>query len=527
MLAVLPAPRRFARSIDSPAVRVLLWHGWLLEGTGSNVYTARVAEMWRRGGHDVVLLCQERRVERLAFVDAWGTVDPHGVSELTATGTAPEAGKVTLLRPDIGRLLPVFVYDDYPGFQVKTFVDLTDEELESYLERGAAAIRRVADRHPPDAVVTGHAMAGPPIALRGLGAGSYAAKVHGSDLEYAVRIQRRYRELAKVGLEGARRVAGASRDVLGRAEAVAPGIRGRTTVVPPGVEIDRWRPLSRTQALERAAALLQADPDTARGRAGETDSRVVRALAGRDGDALDRLARAYDQEVPDREAPARLRALAGHRGPLVGYLGKLIPEKGVERFLEALALLGPDARGLVIGFGTFREWLTALVEVMDRGDTDGWGWLREASPMQLELGRDEVVAARGLGARVTFTGRLDHRYAPEAVAAMDALVVPSTLGEAFGMVAAEAAAAGVPPVVARHSALAEVARALEEAAGSPGLLSFEPGPGATRRLAGSLVRLQTLSPPDARTLRTSLRRHVTSEWTWDRTAARLLDAATR
>ena len=44
----------------------------------------------------------------------------------------------------------------------------------------------------------------------------------------------------------------------------------------------------------------------------------------------------------------------------------------------------------------------------------------------------------------------------------DVTVVPSIFPEAFGMVAAEAAAAGSPPLVARHSGLAEVAAGLEE-----------------------------------------------------------------
>ena len=59
-------------------MRILLWHGWLLAGSGSNVVTARVAEAYRRQGHEVLLLCQEGHPERHPFVDAWGTV---GVSE--------------------------------------------------------------------------------------------------------------------------------------------------------------------------------------------------------------------------------------------------------------------------------------------------------------------------------------------------------------------------------------------------------------------------------------------------------------
>ena len=52
-----------------------MWHGWLLEGSGSNVATARIVEVWRAAGHDVLLLCQERHPERYPWIDASGTVD--------------------------------------------------------------------------------------------------------------------------------------------------------------------------------------------------------------------------------------------------------------------------------------------------------------------------------------------------------------------------------------------------------------------------------------------------------------------
>jgi hypothetical protein len=55
-------------------MRILLWHGWLLEGSGSNVATARVAERYRAAGHDVALLCQERHPERYPWIEAYGSV---------------------------------------------------------------------------------------------------------------------------------------------------------------------------------------------------------------------------------------------------------------------------------------------------------------------------------------------------------------------------------------------------------------------------------------------------------------------
>ncbi len=44
-------------------MRILLWHGYLLGGTGSNVYTRALAREWSRAGHEVVVVCQERAPE--------------------------------------------------------------------------------------------------------------------------------------------------------------------------------------------------------------------------------------------------------------------------------------------------------------------------------------------------------------------------------------------------------------------------------------------------------------------------------
>ena len=126
---------------------------------------------------------------------------------------------------------------------------------------------------------------------------------------------------------------------------------------------------------------------------------------------------------------------------------------------------------------------------------------------------------------VVFTGRLDHRYAPAALAAMDVQIVPSILQEAFGMVAAEGAAAGAVIMVARHSGLAEVAGTLEAEVDRPGLFSFEPGDGAVHRLAEGVDSLLSLPVEERDELRTALSSFVRREWTWDRTAARLLEAA--
>jgi glycosyltransferase involved in cell wall biosynthesis len=94
--------------------------------------------------------------------------------------------------------------------------------------------------------------------------------------------------------------------------------------------------------------------------------------------------------------------------------------------------------------------------------------------------------------------------------------------EAFGMVAAEAAACGSPPLVARHSGLAEVAAGLE--ARLPQrlhILTFEPGDSVDLRRR--LEQRLTLSPVDRDELAAGCRNAVVDLWSWDHVARRMLE----
>src|SRR3954471_22413362 len=205
-------------------MRILIFHGYLLRGTGSNVYNASLARALAGLGHEVHLLCQDRATDRLDWVSA-----------------EAGPGKVKVYNPDIGRVLPVYVADEYEGFDAVTYDRLSGEQLSHYLERNVAAVREVVDRHPPDVALANHLVMGPVILARGLsGRVPYAVKVHGSALEYTVRPNReRFLPFAAEGLGGAAGVLVASRHTAESLwEVMAdPALPDRTRLGPPGVDV--------------------------------------------------------------------------------------------------------------------------------------------------------------------------------------------------------------------------------------------------------------------------------------------------
>jgi glycosyltransferase involved in cell wall biosynthesis len=410
-------------------MRILLWHGYLLGGTGSNVYTRSLARAWARGGHDVTLFSQEPHPEEF------------------------DLGGAATVRPDIGRQLPVFVLDHYEGMHARLLADFTPAERDRYVEDNASALR---EHLPADLVFTNHVLMGGPV---GAATGArYAVKVHGSELEYTMRGR------PELGRLGHAALAGAAATIVGsdHVRQVLTDVCGpvpRVHEIPPGVDTDQWRPQPRQQAL--AALVAEAERDQPN-----------------PGNLRERL--------PDDGNAQRLAEFLADDEPTVVYFGKLSRNKGVHLLLAALADL--DARAVIVGFGEDRAALAA-----------------SAPP------------------RTLFTGPLEHRHLMHLLPLAAVSVVPSVFPEAFGMVAAEAAAAGTPPLVARHSGLAEVAARLAEAYPPEyaHLTSFESGdvPDLRAKLAGLLG----LPPADRQVLSRTARQVVVEHWSWPSVAQRLLD----
>ena len=408
-------------------MRIVIWHGYLLGGTGSNVYTRALAREWIRLGHDVTIVCQERHPERYDLAGARVVV------------------------PDLpGSLLPVFVLDDYEGLRAKLLQDFTVPELEAYIDANARTVDALL---PADLVFANHVLLGGAVGASS--AARFVVKAHGSELEYSMRGNERLSRLGAEVLEradavyvGSEHIRRVLEDVVGHVDHVHE--------VPPGVDVDEFVPMSRELALARLVAEANADP--------------------RDG----------GERHPDPGNAERFAAFFATDAPTVLYFGKLIENKGVQVLFDALR--GLDARAVIVGFGDYRAELEAL-------------------------------APEG----TLFTGALEHRHLVHLLPLVDVSVVPSIFPEAFGMVAAEAAAAGVPPLVADHSGLTEVGAgiAAEYPPERAHLTTFTSRDPAS--LHARLAELLELSVAERRALGAAARRAVVERWSWTRVAERLLE----
>jgi glycosyltransferase involved in cell wall biosynthesis len=410
-------------------VRILLWHGYLLEGTGSNVYTRAIAREWSRAGHEVVVFCQDPDPGRY------------------------DLGGAEVVRPPVGPVLPVFVLDRYEGLQPVLLQDLTPEERERYVALNVGA---VAAHLPADLVFANHVLMGGPVAAAS--GVPFAVKAHGSELEYSMRGRPELEAWGAAALRDAEAVFVGSAHIRTVLEEVV-GHVDRVYEVPPGVDVDEFVVRGRDEALAGLLEECRADPPNPGNR---------------------------QERLPDEGNAGRLADFLGGDEPTVLYFGKLLYNKGVHVLFEALR--GIEARTVVVGFGDYRHELERI-----------------APP------------------RTLFTGPLEHRHLVHLIPLADVTVVPSIFPEAFGMVAAEAAAAGCPPLVARHSGLEEIAQGLEQAYPPDlrRLASFETGDSLD--LADRLHDLLALPAERRRALGEAARRVAVERWSWAGVATRLLE----
>lgn len=444
-------------------MRIAVVHGYFLRGTGSNLFVANLCRELCQQGHEVQLICQEQHPEQWEFV-ADAAEFSHDNRNFTLRFLRP--GLCRCYRPNLSGLLPVYVYDEYEGYKVKTFVDMEPAEIEDYLSCNAEALRALWQEEPPDLVISNHTIMQPVYVARALHACKdvpHFAVVHGSCLNFAVRhsaLLRKYALETIDNVTGLVFVSQYSRDEFAAFFSERKDVADKSRVIAAGVDVEKFQPLEKnnekTMRLELVADYLSVH--------GCNDE----AASG-------------DIWQPNAKAAQPLRRAAAENAPILLYYGKYLWTKGVQLPIAALPLVlqrHPQTRLILAGFGAFRPYLEKMTECLQLGRQAEFLELigaleRECSDAEPAANmytsglREQLadpsfarlyfgVAQGVMRERVIFTGFLPHEVLRDLIASADITLAPSVFPEAFGLVALEALASGVIPMQTNHSAFREI-----------------------------------------------------------------------
>lgn len=529
---------------------ICILHGYLLEGSGSNLWTRAVVRALVLQGETVHLVCQENHPEDHDFIAAAYLYEPDGSVVSLFEREVAYPGRCVLHRPRLGDILPVYVADRYEAFaRAIPMVKLLDTAIEAYVACNAAVVERVVRENAVTSIHANHAVLMSVVAerVRAAGGPPYAVMPHGSAIEYAVKKDRRFHRMATSAFQSAARVfviGGEMRRRVLECFPDLPGLAEKLEDLPLGVDSGAFGLVERTGRAAEVARLAKVLKDQPRGRAGAA---VTDLAAGLTRDELhDALAplRSYQEKRPDGDLEAKLAAVDWAADDLLLFVGRLIAAKGLQSIVAALPAIFeacPKARLLVVGHGPLREVMEALLWALRQGEGDlvrkiaDWGSLLEqdARPFEdLRLFFSELAAQGEWEAylatarrtirpeRVIFTGYLTHRELRHLFPCCDLAVFPSVVAEAGPLVFLEALASGCFPL---GTYFAGMAASIDAVAGAvtPDIADrMKLGTDPATKVADIAVKATAALALDGRQ-RKALRGHVVAHHDWTGVAGKL------
>ncbi|HSJ09966.1 MAG TPA: glycosyltransferase, partial [Longimicrobiales bacterium] len=380
-----------------------LLHGYLLEGSGSNLWTRSVIEALCRTGETVHLVCQEPHPELYDFIATVHDYPLEGGVRERFTRDVPYPGRCIMHKPALGETLPVYVWDEYEEFtRVVPMVHLEDHEIETYLRRNTDVVRRVVQDHGITVLQANHTVLMSVVAQRieeELGV-PYVVMPHGSALEYAVKPDVRFHRYASSALAGAERVLVSADELRERVLSVFPAqpeLETRITEIRVGVDTSGFRPVARSERpgnIETVAGLLGGD-EGGGSLALQREREEALARASTPAAVHHALARAaeYDGKQPDRDAAAKLRTIDWQGDAVILFVGRIIVAQGVHGLVAALPEIlaqQPRARRVVAGHGPLREPLEALLFALRTGDRELAERLATGAPCEDRLASEPM-----------------------------------------------------------------------------------------------------------------------------------------
>ncbi len=466
-------------------MRIGLFHGWELSGSGSNEYVRYLGRALAAQGHEVHVFCREPRPERIAEArEAWEWSEA-GERRLLFRREANQGFTLHVL-PHHPKIRPVYVTDKQRPGPVKAFHELEDREIRDYLDFTARALQAALAPFPVDILQANHLFPQPWIAARACRPLEipYIVYPHGSSIEYTLKRDERFLPFAREGIEGARKLVIGSREVRDRIARLFPDLSSRIQAAPivgVGVDTKLFAPLSRKdrpRAIEEIRAL---SPGGGKKRGQEEELRK-RVFAG-DLEALGAYRDAYDHGLPDAQVLEKLDSIPWEEARILFFAGALTAGKGVQTLIGAMPSLlarEPRAHLLLVGSGAYREVLeaflfalaekkkdlarTLILRGFDLEETALRGpWTDLASWISTPQGEREIFSAGPkLTEHVHFLGRMDHALLSRLFPCADLALFPSLLPEAYPLVLMESLSAGVLPLATDFSGFKEGLDELED-----------------------------------------------------------------
>ncbi len=460
---------------------IAILHGYLLEGSGSNLWTRSIIQSLCKNGETVHLVCQENHPELYDFICEGILYHPDGKRETLLKRKQVYSGKCILHKPKLGETLPVYVRDKYEEFSnPQPMIDMDTEGIESYLETNIRVLNQVADEHHIKVIHANHAVLMSVVAQRvaskrGL---PYTIMPHGSAIEYAVKRDTRFFKYAEEAFDNAQRIYVIGKEIRKRVKDLFPALTNVETKMMElnlGVDTSLFNPVSIRHRKDKITEMFELLKGVKRGKTELQETQMQTELTADISKQklleLITASSSYNAKSTDEIAEGKLQMIDWANDKIILFVGRIIASKGLHSIVASLPEIlaaEPNTRLIVVGHGPQREPLEAMIWAWQNGRTElvlnlvQWGRELEnngSTPLEeIQFYYDHLKNSGELDAyfqkaqkhldsnRVIFTGYLTHRELCHLFPVCDVAIFPSVVPEAGPLVFLEAMASGCFPI---------------------------------------------------------------------------------
>lgn len=530
-------------------MKIGLFHGYNLGGSGSNEYTRYLAKALLAEGSEVHLICREPEAASLGFVDIATRYDRDGRAVNIFNSKQADTTKPLCFlheMPDAS-VLPVYVTDKQRDGVVKSFTNLTDAELEEYHRVSATALKAILSDNSLDILHCNHVTYQPQIAEKVCEETNtpYIIYPHGSAIEYTVKTDDRYYNKVRESIQLTDGLIIGNSEVKQRIVKLYPEleeeINKKSQIVGVGVDTALFTSCPENQRQQSLDSLISMK--LGGGKSAALTRELEEKLDGGEIDSVTQFRDSYVQKLADEDISSKLEKL-DLNSPVLLFVGALTAGKGLQGLLCAMCSAlrqQPNLQLVIVGAGAYRETLEGLVHLLstknlpmlkamasqgfdlDFSDNTG-AW--EDVEYYLENHSEELFeCADQLKNNVHFVGRLNHDQLKYLFPIVDLAVFPSVVPEAYPLVLMESLSNGVLPMVSYFSGFTDGIDELDDVIPED-LLSLMRIPMDSQNrinaMSDNLNRI--LSSPSFREIRPKLREVACDRYDWNLRAKQMIDA---
>ncbi|MFC1682717.1 glycosyltransferase [Candidatus Zixiibacteriota bacterium] len=535
---------------------ICLMHGYLLEGSGSNLWTRAMAENMCSIGETIHLFCQENHPERYDFISEAYTYEPGGQRKILLKREPLHKGTCVLHKPTLGDTLPVYVCDRYEEFpNVVSMTELSIEELETYLARNLEVLLEIIGEYDIENLLVNHAVLMSVVAKRAHQASGipYSIVPHGSAMVYAVEKDERFRHLAHEAFAEAKHILTIGPEMRKRVVDLFPNIPELENKLIPlklGVDAKMFQPIPRQQRAVQIKNLIEMISRLPEEQKRQQDNDVFdKICAAASRDEFVRILKEpgkYDRQVPVADIGEKLQKVHWNRDRVIISIGRLISNKGFQTIIPALPCIlarHPRVRLIIVGHGPLQPLIEVLVRAMAEGNRDLFKRILDWGGDLEEIGADPLAATTAFldhliqegtwetywddaqkymsDARVIFTGYLEHHQLRYLLPCADLAIFPSLVAEAGPLVFLEALSCGVFPLGSYFSGIAQSIDSTEGYLPSEIVEIMKLRP-SDNYLVNDIINKSIKAIETGPKFKSALRRVAVENYTWESSARDLL-----